>query len=86
VNVNGTSNVSEHISLATETSGNQASLIDVGFSGLTICVGFPAQMSWLVFLLLGGSGFLDHNSTHVAVCGHRTRGPWALRGMEVAAA
>lgn len=54
--------------------------------GPTICVGFSAQMSWLVFLFLGGSGFLDDRSAHVAVCRHGARGPGALRAVEMAAA
>lgn len=37
------------------------------FSGLTICVNFSAQMSWLVFLLFGRSDLLYYNSAHVAV-------------------
>lgn len=60
--------------------------VSIRIHGLTICVGLSAQMSWLVLLLLGGSGFLDYSSTHVAVCRHRTRGPRALRGMEMSAA
>lgn len=44
------------------------------FSGLTICVDFSAQMSWLVFLLFGRSDLLYYNSTHVAVGGYRAGG------------
>lgn len=58
----------------------------VHFRGPTICIGFSAQMSWLVFLFLGRSGFLDDSSAHVAVCRHGARGPRALRAVEMAAA
>lgn len=58
----------------------------VHFRGPTICIGFSAQMSWLVFLFLGRSGFLDDSSAHVAVCRHGARRPRALRAVEMAAA
>ena len=71
-----------------ESQGKEARFIDVfsHFNGLTICVGFSAQMSWLVFLLLGWSGLLNYGSTHVAVCRNRTCGSRALGGMKMAAA
>lgn len=81
------SNVSEHVH-EPDRSRRMANLHDVFilFNEPTICVGFSAQMSWLVFLFLGGSGFLDDSGTHVAVCRHRACGSRALRGMEMAAA
>lgn len=42
------------------------------FKGLTICVGFSAQVSRRVLWLLGWPGLLHYSGTHVAVCGDRT--------------
>lgn len=56
------------------------------FSGLTICVDFSAQMSWLVLLLFGRSDLLYHNSTHVAVGGYRAGGSGTVRCMKMSAA
>lgn len=56
------------------------------FSGLTICVDFSAQMSWLVFLLFGRSDLLYYNSTHVAVGGYRAGGSGTVRCMKMSTA
>lgn len=71
-----------------ESQGKEERFIDVSirFNGLTICVGFSAQMSWLVFLFLGWSGLLYYRSTQVAVCGNRTCGSRTLGCMKMSAA